>query len=241
MRSRFITWVGCVLAIPLPALAGVEFFDVSRDPGAWEAALDAAGVVSKGTVDFGEDPDHGVDLFRGPLTAEGCPNDPDCPVSPGIVLDNMMIDTSEDFDINLVAFGPSQSFGTVRNSVLAQYFIDSMDVHFDDGRKTAVSLDLLSILGSGTVDLAVFDTRGALLGVASVPAPAAGRVTGVLATDGDTIGRVNIFDPADGAEEFTTAIAYNIPEPATYLLLALGGLFAIRPARSRRRRIPGVT
>lgn len=199
----------------------VQFYDVPSPE--WDAALQDAGKVGKGTTDFGTDPDYGLTGFDGPLTSTGAG-----PVSTGVVLENLLIDAQGPSDsTSLVAVGPSAGFGNPSNAILANYFTDSLDIWINEPTKTAMSINLLTMLGGPTVELAVYDTNDNLLDVATVLAPPTGTETGILVT-GAFIGRVNIFDPADGAEGFMDVTVYNVPEPATWALLAVSLLGAFR-------------
>lgn len=221
---KAIAFCGClVVVMALPAFAGVEFFDV---PSAeWDAALANAGKISKGTVDFDDDPDYGIAGMDGPLTSAGL-----FPVSAGVVLDNMTIFGPVHLGANdLVAVGPSAGFGNPKNLIAANYFTDSLQIDIDDPDKTAISIMVGSLLGGPNVDVSVFDGNGNLLGVAV--GVTNNTSVGILATGGDTIGALNLNDPGVGAEGFMTATAYNVPEPASLALLALGAVAAVRRRR----------
>jgi hypothetical protein len=223
---KAIAFCGClVVVMALPAFAGVEFFDVPSNE--WDAALANAGKVSKGTTDFSTDGGNAYPIsgFAGPLTSAG-----GGPVSPGVVLDNMAM-----FGLNyvglgtdVVTLGPQYGFGNVDNVVLANYFVDSFQIDIDDPLKTAMSMTVYNTTNGGS-DVSVFDANGALLGVAA-GVPANGNI-GILTNGGDSIGGINIFDPGNGAEGITRVTAYNVPEPASLALLALGAVAAIRRRR----------
>jgi hypothetical protein len=218
--QRACVFCAClVVVVSLPASAGVEFFEVPSPE--WDAALEAAGKVSKGDTDFDRDLNYPVSGFAGPLTSEG-----GGPVSPGIVLDNMSIFGPLYFGrgTDLVSLGPNYGWGNPTNVIMADYFIDSLQIDIDDPGKTAMSMQVFSTSNRPS-DVTVFDANGVQLGVGSVPS---NDSIGILATDGDRIGGINIFDPENGAEGFMKATAYNIPEPTSIALLALGVAAAVR-------------
>jgi len=78
----------------------------------------------------------------------------------------------------------------------------------------------------------VYDEQGNLVGQAGgLDAPASGHSYGIIATGGDTIGRVNIYDEGGGAEGIMgTGNFYVVPAPGALALVGIAGLV------SRRRR-----
>lgn len=223
------TLMVCLLTLTaLPAAAQIEWSD---DPAEWDVIKEEQGKVSKGLIDFDDDPDYGVVAFAGPLTSEGV-----WPVSPGIVLDNVIIDTVAGADpTNLRAFGPSRGWGNPSNAILAGVFADALQIELTEPNHSMVMLNLLSLMGSYTVDVSFYDKQDRLIGtVDNIPAPAAGNPVLFWTEDpADSFGRITIFDPAgpDGGVEGIMQSEYWVPEPASLALLAVGALAAVRRRR----------
>ncbi len=104
-----------------------------------------------------------------------------------------------------VEFG--SGFGESSDLVLANTFVDSIDVMLisppvlpgEEDDHTGVGFDTVSIFGGGFVDIRVYDKNNAQMVSATSPAdPAGSNFWGVWCAD--TIGRINIFDPGNGAE-----------------------------------------
>ena len=119
-----------------------------------------------------------------------------------------------------------------KNAIVAGYFTDSLQIDFDTQTKTAVEIDLLTILGGPTVDVTVTTNLGDTT-FPGLAAPVETNTWGFLANDGEIIQGINIFDPfpTGGAEGFTMAMSYAVPEPATVLLLGIGVLAGCRRGR----------
>ena len=77
---------------------------------------------------------------------------------------------------------------------------------------TALGLSMHSVLGRETVRVDVYDKENNLVGrIANVSAPVdGGGFLGIVAVEGNTIGRVNIFDPGNGGEGVYDVAAYFI-------------------------------
>ncbi|MCH8965007.1 MAG: hypothetical protein IIB58_08615, partial [Planctomycetes bacterium] len=89
-------------------------------------------------------------------------------------------------------------FGAASDVVVANYFVDSLDLIFS-GNNVGIGFETVTLLGGTTVEIRVFDTCGNMIGMTTVDADATGtNFIGVVAPT--AIGRINIFDPADGAE-----------------------------------------
>ncbi len=222
-RLAAATWL--VAAMALPAAGQINWSD---DPAEWPQIKEEKGKVSKGLIDFDDDPDYGIIGFEGPLTSEGAG-----PVAPGVVLDNVVIDTVVDprGRNNLVGVGPFAGFGNPSNAILANSFTDSFQIELTEPNHTMVMLNVLSLLGSYTVDVSFYDKTDRLIGtVPGLPAPAEGNSVLFWTQSRETIGRIVIFDPGNGAEGIMQT-EYWIPEPVTLSLLALGGLAALRRRR----------
>lgn len=171
------------------ARAGVEYND---NPADWD---DIATRV--GEIDFDDDPDYGATGFSGPLTSAGAG-----PVSPGVVLDNVIIDTvaGRDYPINLAAFGPSFGWGNPSNGIVANYYADSLEISFTDPSPSAVMLNLLSVGGSSKVDVSFYDEQDVLIEtVTDLGAPPAGHPVLFWTEKEEPFGRIVIEDVGGGA------------------------------------------
>ncbi len=230
MRRRLPKYgylLACVFAVQAAADSGIGVFDVEVDPDGWEQVLADLGKVSKGTIDFDEDPDYGFFDFDGPLTSEG-----GGPVSPGVVLDNVVMDSNPargPGGRGLFAVGPSQGWGNPSNAILTNHSGDSFDIFLTEPNHTAAVLRMLTVLGGSDVDVGFYDKQDRLIEMVTVDVEgAAGHYWGFWLKDpGVTIGRINIFDPLDGAEGVMQT-TYYVPEPGSLSLLALGGLAVLR-------------
>ena len=136
MKTRPTLTVCLLMLTALPAAAQIEWRD---DPAEWDVIKQEQGKVSKGLIDFDDDPDYGVVGFTGPLTSAGAG-----PVSPGVVLDNVIIDSV--VYNHLDAVGPSAGFGNPSNAILAGYFVDSLEITLTEPNHTMVMLNLLSLV-----------------------------------------------------------------------------------------------
>ena len=215
--------------IPDPP-TGFEFF---FDEAAFEAAVAAAGKVVKGTEDFSENllADNTIFAMDDPLDT----NSSNAAFPDGILIDNLTFQANtggadstvpaphtpnnpDEQGLVLVTTGGA---GATADTVLANFFVDGYDILSGPpagDSHTALGLTLVSILGTGTVNVAVYDQDNISLGsVAFVPAPVdGGGFFGILAIDGNTIGRVNIFDGGGGAEgvyDVTAYVADGVPCP----------------------------
>lgn len=185
------------LVVPLPAQAGVEFFNVDADSDRWLEALAAAGALPEAIVDFSLLPDFGIGHSEpaiGPLCAEG-----NNIVPPGFLPPDLCLATP--IHVHLDYVGPSAGFGNTKNAVVAGYFVDNFDIDMAEP-KLALEVFALSFLGGESVDISVFDPDGVLIGQltrAAIGGSSGGR-WGILATNGDRLSLVNITDPESGAE-----------------------------------------
>ncbi|MCH8275065.1 MAG: PEP-CTERM sorting domain-containing protein [Armatimonadetes bacterium] len=125
--------------------------------------------------------------------------------------------------------------GAASDVVLANFFVDSLDLIFLDELKSGVGFDTLGFIGGPTVDVEVFDLAGNSLGSMNFAAdPAGSNFAGVWSDV--AIGRINIFDPADigGAEGGDNIEMWIVPEPTSMIALLGGGLMLL--ARRLRRK-----
>lgn len=113
---------------------------------------------------------------------------------------------------------PANNGFTTFPLVVANFFVDSYDL-MPMTPVPAMGMLSVSILGSSTNQVHVYDAANNLIGTTSVSSPTAGGFLGIIASAGTTIGRINLFDSGNGAEGATN-IAQYVPEPASILLLA---------------------
>jgi len=219
------------LAVPAAALADITFYTSQTD---FETAAMNAGYVLFEVEDYEECtlPPNSVMALNAPL-APGVPNGPFPSGLTGV--SDMRVQS------NLLA-GPAPQpsprgvdglaaisvgfYGASSDGVLSNYFVDSHDLIFDDGaEKVAVGFNPLTLLGSYRVDVAVYGPGEVLLGTTSTSADEPGSYfLGIVATAGQTIHRINIYDAGGGAEGADNIQTW-IPEPASAILLL--GAFAL--------------
>lgn len=172
-----------------------------------------------------------------PLT-QGVPNPPypnglRCPVS---VYSNLMGDGGNTMQPRggiqpLAAFEGGNGFSAT-DSVIANYFVDGLDIVMLGTNVTAVGFNPMVYSGSDTLQIKIFDLGNNLLG--TFQSPGNQNETdyfGFISAHG--IGRINIFGLGGNAEggdniELWTAI----PTPGAAALLGMGGLVATRRRRA---------
>ncbi len=89
--------------------------------------------------------------------------------------------------------------GAISDIVVASTFLDSFDMIFSEPNHMAIGFDTISILGSGTVEIRVYDEHEILLVMGAAPVdPAGSSFFGVWCNL--PISRVNVFDTGDDAE-----------------------------------------
>ena len=253
MKKRMIV-LGSFAALALSGAALGDFI-IFTDPGAFFAAIEAKGKISKGFWDFKPN-NVGPDFIQGIpfLNFQNIPliTDTNTPIWDKMPLDNIQFQSNlTPFGTggpnprggNELAFATPAFFGIKNNILVANTFVDSFDILSgvpvgDNHTAMALQVVSLSSVPSGLpINITVWDkneensTRLVLPGPQGVEK----QFVGILATDGLTIGRVNIYDtgsgPGSGAEGISSIEVY-IPAPGSLALLGLSGLFV----RRRRRR-----
>ena len=223
----------------LPANAATIFF--ANDAAGFAAAM--AGNTSLGTEDFegsilGPGTVVGVD---DPLT-QGIANGP-YPAGlslPLAVQSNLLggaAATTSPRGAAGLAAASAGSNGATSDVVVANFFVDSLDLIFAPGDQiSGVGLNTIALGGAGSVNIQVYDTLNNLLGSTTIAGDAAGtNFLGIQTTGGDLIGRINIFSTSSAAEgaDNVQLFTANVPEPGT-LALVIAGLLGRAAVRRRK-------
>jgi hypothetical protein len=119
------------------------------------------------------------------------------------------------------------------DSVIANYFVDGLDVIMLNSDVTAIGFNPMVYSGSDTLNIQIFDTANNLLGTFQSPANQNETDFFGFISNGTPIGRVNLFgigNNAEGADNIS--IWTRIPAPGAAALLGLGGLVAGRRRRA---------
>lgn len=196
----------------------VEFF---LDEGAFEVALGKAGKTLKGFEDFSENilPPDSVDVIDDPLDANTVDRDS---FPKGILIDNLTFqsnvggaDSSQPNPqgpqgLLLATTGFSGATADVLAPVFSTLGFDILSGPPAGDNHTALALRLMSF-GNNPLRVDVYDKDNNLMGtIENVPAPLAdGGFLGIVAVDGNTIGRVNIWD-SGGLQGVYDVAAYLI-------------------------------
>ena len=179
------------------------------DQAEFEAFNAGEGKVLKGIEDYEESilGPNAADGFDDSLRS-GVPNLPDgFPFPVGMTgLPNLIVQSNFEhtlFDPNPRGVGGLAAVsigfaGAVSDSVIANTFVDSLDLIFTD-EKSGVGFNTISFLGANAVEVNVFSTSNEHLGEMPSPAdPTGASFIGVWSPI--PIGRINIFDPGGGVE-----------------------------------------
>jgi len=231
------------------ANAGVVLlFDLETQRAEWIDFLQRASKSEKGRFDLGSLGDFGLEVMDGPLTFEGNSSGT---IPFGFIPDNIALDSNlaaHGFGgpngrgvggEGLLGVGPSAGFGNPSNAIVSNFAADSFDLLVAGPFKTAMSFHAVSLSGSDTIDITVYDVRGRVFEqFTGLDAPAEGHEYGlILFTDNRFIGRVNLYDPSGGREGLLgEAIFYEggVPAPAAWPALLIPCFLAHR--RQRRSR-----
>ena len=183
----------------------VFFFDQAE----FEAFNEGQGQLMKGFEDFEESilPVFGVDAMDDPLCG-GVPNLPDgFPFPNGLEEPNLCVQSNFDHlpeapnprGVNGLAAVSAGFFGVASDIVLPNFFVDSLDLLFTKSDHRAVGFETISASGGLTAQVRVYGEDNNLMAMEVVPLDeAAINFTGVWCNL--PISRINIFDPANGAE-----------------------------------------
>ncbi len=147
--------------------------------------------------------------------------------------DNPLNDAGGGSPLGLVAVGAG-AFGNPSTIVVANTFVDSLDILLTGGTDTAVALDAFSFTAGGNVQVAFFDTTDAFLGGVTVAgSPTTGGFVGVSSPA--PIGRISLFsqdgagnNEAEGGDDICFAGAgQQLPPPPSVPALNPTGLIAL--------------
>lgn len=142
--------------------------------------------------------------FDGPLTANGAG-----PYAPGDIESGLSIDSEAPRGPGGTGLAVTNNagFGTTSATVIANFFVDSQTVLFQDENSGAclpvqcAGLTPVSLAGGATVTVNTLDCDGnTTSSTGGVPAPANGSSFQGWVCPGCEIGGFNVFDPASGAE-----------------------------------------
>jgi len=245
LRRRWTwIWIGTLLSIS-DARAGVEFF--VNDPAGFAAATASLGLLGSEDWSSGSGDLQTVTDPLLPGVAKGpFPNGVN-PATGMSVQSNTLgaVGTSPSPGGNL-AFAPQGFVGESGNvqpsdQLSANQNDDGFDMIFGNGEvaePTAVSLSPMfyrtsGLENAGTIAVRVFDETGTQLGTSSVPNVADVLETsflGIVATDADRIGRVNLWTAPNAVAGADNIFVYQAPEPSAALasVIALTALVGLR-------------
>jgi hypothetical protein len=219
-----------VTAIKAPPSTGeVQFY---TDPAAFEVALQNAGKVSKA---FWEFKPHvlppasavGLDDILD-INSHGLnPNDPwTDPAGKNLwppEVDNVQFSGNQTPQGPLtprgndgLAFVTPGFAGNQNNALVANFFVDSFDIISGPpagDNHTAIGLELIDFFSGGLVHITVYDKSDQELAKfdVNVPPPPGKAFLGILRKDRETIGRIDVWDPANGAEGISSISLWQNP------------------------------
>jgi hypothetical protein len=218
-----------VFALPASAMADLTWYITQAD---FETGAAGAGYTLSGVETFEENTAGGLVPVAEPL-AYKTPNGAEWPTG----LDERMAVQANTLGAD--PFEPSphggadgmfiipggSGFGESSDIVLGNYFPESVDLMFAEyGGYFAVGFNTVQIFGDSSVDLRVYGLDNTLLGQAGSLAHINGSYFVGVVSD-TPIGRLNIYNNgAEGADN----IQLWTPEPASLLLVLLGGMIGMR-------------
>ena len=245
--KRITMTMGAVAAAAITGTtdAGIIFF---TDEAAFNQALADAGKISKGIEDFEQaliSPNQAI-FLDDPLNI----NNLQGVFNSGDFIDNLTFQSNtngtpplNDPGVNgpnplgvngLRLMGPG--FGGATNVGLVSPFgNESFDIISGPpagGNHTALGMHVFSFTTFFTpVEVRVFDKNEQQIGLIPIQMNISGGFLGILATGGETIGRVNIWSVHGSGEGVYDVQTYLIPAPSAWALLGLAGLFGARRRR----------
>jgi hypothetical protein len=196
--------------------AGVQFYNIDSDPGAWAAAV--SGMTSVTAYNFSLDANYGVSPFYGPLTSAG-----GGPVSAGNLIDGLVMDRVNlgGGPIGLAGVGPGGGHVNSSNAVMANWFHDAFLISGFPDTPQAFQFSPAVIWNPGMINVLVNDS-------AAYSAPSNANI-GILVTGGTPLTSVRLEDPSNNAEgvQGIGTLYYGedspvVPAPGALLLGSLG-------------------
>ncbi|MFB3099445.1 MAG: hypothetical protein ACE1ZX_05360, partial [Acidimicrobiia bacterium] len=146
-------------------------------------------------------------------------------LKPGVLIDNLTFqpnlggaDSSQVSPNILMALFTMDYLDLPANGLVSSHFASALDIISgapNPANHTAMGMTINSIWGGPTVRVDVYDENNVLIGnTAAAPAGMDGAFLGILATGGNTLGRVNLYDPSGGAEGmFNISVWVSVPCP----------------------------
>ena len=244
--------MGAVAAAAITGLAdaAIIFF---TDEALFNQALADAGKFFKGIEDFEQTlltPGNPSSLVNDPLNI----NNLQGLFNPGDFIDNLTFQANTNGTLGVIDPGvngpnprgldgmqlaiplpPGIPFLNVGlQSVFGEDSLDIISGPPTGGNHTALGMHVFIFAGQlFPLEVRVFDKNEQQVGFVTLPGvDLAGQFIGILATGGETIGRVNLFNDAGTLEGVYDVQTYLIPAPSALALLGLAGLLGVH----RRRR-----
>lgn len=202
-----------LIAADNAARAGVMFFDLDGgQQAAWTSALQGGGHTPAGATAWDTLPDFNIVAFDGPVDT----NTNNAVFNPGDIPPDLAFDSNLNSHgvggpagrgpggNGLVGIGPGSAFAPPDNTLVANDDGDSLDIFSLVSNHTAMEIKSVHFGDMVTtgVDITVYDTNDNMIGqlLGAEADGASGRRWGLLATNSDVIGRVNV--EAVGPNEF---------------------------------------
>jgi len=184
-------------AVSCAAASAVVHADVvmyEMDNGEHQAFLDHAAQVGlpAGSFDLDELQFQGATPIDDPLDSGG---DAGAGIPPNFIPQGVVLQSDMGGGLPRGANGmvAVEETATIRESILANHFTDGLSINLQN--RIAARIRAIS-LATGVVDIRVYNQSGDLIGsFDDLPAEWAGHNYGFVATDGDLIGRIVIWEP----------------------------------------------